>query len=50
MDNVIIELLKNMLESTTPGYFGVIGIFTFLAAIVAAAIYRIHEGQKEGGH
>ena len=50
MDNVLLELIKNMLHSSVPGYFGVIGIFTFLGAIVVAAVYRIWEGQKDGHH
>jgi hypothetical protein len=50
MDNVLLELIKNMLHSSTPGYFGVIGIFTFFVAIVAAALYRIKEGMNEEQH
>lgn len=44
---MVIELLGNMLQSTVAGFFGVIGIFTYLGAIVIAALYRIHEGMNE---
>ena len=48
--DVVFELLKNMSHSTVPGIFGVLGIFTYLAAIVVAAIYRIREGMQQGHH
>ncbi|MBU4526033.1 MAG: hypothetical protein KUA37_08780 [Desulfomicrobium sp.] len=44
------ELFGNMMHSTVEGFIGVVGIFTYLAAIVIAAVYRIKEGMKEGHH
>ncbi len=40
------ELFGNMLHSTVQGFIGVIGIFTYLAAIVVSAMYRIKEGMN----
>ena len=48
--DVVFELLKNMSHSTVPGIFGVLGIFTYLGAILVAAIYRIREGMQQGHH
>lgn len=48
--NVVFELIGNMLHSSVEGTIGVIGIFTYLAVIVAASLYRIHEGMKSGHH
>ncbi|MBT8762817.1 hypothetical protein KFV02_02600 [Desulfohalobiaceae bacterium Ax17] len=48
--DVILELIKNMSHSTTEGIFGVTAIFIYFIVIVAVAIYRIKEGQKEGHH
>ena len=48
--NVIFELVQNMLHSSVEGTIGVIAIFSYLAVILVASIYRIHEGMKEGGH
>ncbi|WP_162832163.1 hypothetical protein [Desulfonatronovibrio hydrogenovorans] len=47
---MLVELLRDMFSSTTQGYFGVTGIYVYFVAIVAAAIYRIKEGMKEGHH
>jgi hypothetical protein len=44
------ELIGNMMHSTVQGFIGVIGIFTYLAAIVIAALYRIKEGMNEHHH
>ncbi|MBP9943868.1 MAG: hypothetical protein KBF11_04895 [Desulfomicrobium sp.] len=44
------ELFGNMLHSTVQGFIGVIGIFTYLAAIVVSAMYRIKEGMNEHHH
>lgn len=44
------ELIGNMLHSSVQGVIGVLGIFTYLAAIVAAALYRIKEGMNEHHH
>ncbi len=44
------ELFGNMMHSTVQGFIGVIGIFTYLAAIVIAAIYRIKENMHEDHH
>ncbi|MDY0275891.1 MAG: hypothetical protein RBR42_10740 [Desulfomicrobium sp.] len=47
---IVYELIENMLHSTIEGFVGVTGIFTYLAAIVAAAIYRIWENIQEDHH
>lgn len=47
LGQIVVELVGNMLQSSVAGFFGVIGIFTYLAAIVIAALYRIQEGMKE---
>ncbi|MCA1743166.1 MAG: hypothetical protein ABR542_00680 [Desulfonatronovibrio sp.] len=47
---MLVELLRDMFSSTTPGYFGVTGIFIYFVAIVGAAIYRIKEGMRQGDH
>ncbi len=44
------ELFGNMMHSSVQGFIGVVGIFTYLAAIVIAAVYRIKEGMKEHHH
>jgi hypothetical protein len=49
-DLMLGELFGNMLHSTVQGFIGVIGIFTYLAAIVVAALYRIKEGMNEHHH
>ncbi len=43
-------LINAMLHSTAAGTVGVMGILTYLAVIVIAAIYRIREGMKEADH
>jgi hypothetical protein len=48
--HIIIELIKDMSHSSLQGIFGVTGIFAFLCAIVAAALYRIREIQKSDHH
>ena len=48
--HTIIELIKDMSHSSMEGIFGVAGIFLYLAAIVAAALYRIREIQKSDHH
>lgn len=50
MFHILAELFKDMSHSTIQGFFGVSGIFLFMAAIVAAAIYRIEEGKKHSHH
>lgn len=44
------ELFGNMMHSTVQGFIGVTGIFLYLGAIVAAAMYRIKEGMNEHHH
>jgi len=39
------ELWNNMMHSTAAGFVGVIGIFTYMAVILVAAIYRIKKGE-----
>ncbi|GAU08716.1 hypothetical protein [Desulfoplanes formicivorans] len=43
-------LINGMLHSSIAGTVGVLGILTYLAAIIIAAIYRIREGMKEAEH
>ena len=47
---VLSTLIHNMLHSSAAGTVGVMGILTYFAVIVVAAVYRIHEGMKEAGH
>lgn len=47
---IVFELIENMLHSTIEGFVGVTGIFIYLTAIVAAAIYRIYENIQEDSH
>jgi hypothetical protein len=44
------ELFGNMMHSTVQGFIGVIGIFTYLGAIVISALYRIKQGMNEHHH
>jgi hypothetical protein len=47
---VLSMLINGMLHSSIAGTVGVMGILTYLAVIVIAAVYRIREGMKEAGH
>ena len=47
---VLSMLINGMLHSSIAGTVGVMGILTYLAVIVIAAIYRIREGMKEAEH
>ena len=38
------ELWRNMLKSSTEGVVGVLAIFTYLGVLLAAACYRIRQG------
>jgi len=42
--DVIIELVNDMFHSTPQGTVGVIGIFAYMAVILATALYRIRKG------
>jgi hypothetical protein len=48
--HIIAELIKDMSHSSLEAVFGVAGIFAFLGAIVASALYRIREIQKSDHH
>lgn len=39
----LLELIHNMTHSTIQGFFGVVGIFTFLALMVGSGIYRVKQ-------
>ncbi len=41
--HTLIELLKNMSHSTIQGFFGVLGILTFLGTMVGSGIYRVKQ-------
>ncbi|WP_198146042.1 hypothetical protein [Desulfonatronovibrio magnus] len=47
---MLVELFRDMMSSTTEGFFGVTGIYLYFVVMVAAAIYRIKEGMNEGHH
>ncbi len=49
--HTLLELIHNMSHSTIQGFFGVVGILTFLALMVGSGIYRVkQELKKEQEH